>query len=289
MRNLKLNFGDNPEFDNQIFEIIRSELMPNLVVEEFISLIGNDKNRYIIFCVEIDGRVVSINIFFILKFVYNSKIYTGYQSGFSATLKKYKGQNIWTKMINFAEAEIEKKDNSFIFGYPNERSLPLFVNKLSYNCTYFANYLLIPYRHIFSFKSFEDSNLRDEYMQSYYSDLMMWKKLFIMTHNIHIFKDNCGEACYSNKPCKILSFDFNVTHVVNLKSQTVASFENLLFNIFKAKKSLIFITLPLNFRLSKFYKIKYKKPISFIYKKLSADFPDEIPFLVFNLTRDQMN
>lgn len=289
MKNLKLNFGDNLKYDNQIFEIIKSELLPDLVVEKFLLLIGEDKNRYTIFCVEIDNKIVSINIFFVLKFEYKSKIYKGYQSGFSATLKEFKGRNIWTKLMEFAEIEIGKIDNSFIFGYPNEKSLPLFIKKLSYDCTYLANYLLIPYRHFFSFKLFEDSKLSDNYIQSDYSDLMIWKKIFLLSHKIHVFLDKFGEVSYWQKPINILIFDFKIIEVVNLKSQTSFSIENLLLNLFNATKKLIFITLPLDFKLSKFYKIKYKKPIPFIYKKLSADFPSEIPFLVFNLTRDQMN
>jgi hypothetical protein len=98
-----------------------------------------------------------------------------------------------------------------------------------------------------------------------------------------------GELHYSHKPINIFLFGFNIIEVINLKSQTTVSIEDLLLSLFNATKNLVFITLPLDFKLSKFYKIKYKKPIPFIYKKLSADFPADIPFLVFNLTRDQMN
>jgi hypothetical protein len=289
MKYLKLNFGDNLELDNQIFEIIKLELLPELVIEKFLLLIGADKNRYTIFCVQSDKKIVSINIFFVLKFEYKSKVYKGYQSGFSATLNEFKGRNIWTKLMEFAEIEIGKIDNSFIVGYPNEKSLPLFINKLSYHCTYLANYLLIPYRNIFSFGLLEDLKLSGNFIQANYSDLMMWKKNFLISHKLHMFMNKYGEVCYSQKPINIFLLDFNINEVVNLKSQTTLSIENLLTNLFNATKSLIFITLPLDFKLSKFYKIKYKKPIPFIYKKLSADFPAEIPFLVFNLTRDQMN
>ena len=127
MEFFKIELNDNRKHDEELLTIFREELIPNLNIEKLLLLAGSDKSRYTIFCCKIGSKIVSVNIFFILNFIYKKKDYFGYQSGFSATLREFKGKNIWSKLIEFSESEIRKTDNSFIFGYPNENSFPLIV------------------------------------------------------------------------------------------------------------------------------------------------------------------
>ena len=76
--------------------------------------------------------LVTLNIFMPLRFRCMGSDITAYQSGFSATSHLHRGQGLWPRLMAFAENRLAERGGSFIFGFPNPVSHPLFVKKLGY-------------------------------------------------------------------------------------------------------------------------------------------------------------
>ena len=80
----------------------------------------------------IGETLVSVNVFMKMEFLLGNKPIIGYQSGFSATSNMHRGMGIWPRLLLFSEIYLAKLGASFIFGFPNATSHPLFVKKFGY-------------------------------------------------------------------------------------------------------------------------------------------------------------
>jgi GNAT superfamily N-acetyltransferase len=93
-------------------------------------------------CAKDGERVISFNSWIPWEFIHNNRVYTGYQSGESATDPDYRRKGIFGRVLHFAEELAMRKNIDFFFGFPSA---------MSYNAFYNAGYYPIG-RFKFSFR-----------------------------------------------------------------------------------------------------------------------------------------
>lgn len=80
----------------------------------------------------IGDKVVGYNAFISHDLIYEGRSINCYQSCFTATSSKHRGKKIFQNLILSAHDILSTRGASFIFGFPNENSYPLFTKKLHY-------------------------------------------------------------------------------------------------------------------------------------------------------------
>lgn len=119
-----------------------SKTFPNTSDEETFKwrFESNLRNPPIMICAKDQDKVVSFNSWLPWVFVFNNKIYRGYQSGESATYPEYRRKGIWGKVLRYADEIAQQRNIDFIFGFPS---------CMSYNAFYNSGYYpigIFPYR-----------------------------------------------------------------------------------------------------------------------------------------------
>ena len=99
-------------------------------------LIGNiesNASEPSFFLVAKDGeQIVGCNGFLANDFFLNGNRYVGYQSCWSATHPDYRGKGVFRGIINEAKRILKNSGAGFIYGIPNDDSLPVFIKKLGF-------------------------------------------------------------------------------------------------------------------------------------------------------------
>jgi hypothetical protein len=80
----------------------------------------------------IDNELATMNAFIRHSFISCSAEVYGYQSGFSASANAFRGKGLWPKLLLRSEEVVAQLGGSWIFGFPNPVSHPLFEKKLGY-------------------------------------------------------------------------------------------------------------------------------------------------------------
>jgi hypothetical protein len=80
----------------------------------------------IIVIAKLDDSVVSFNSWIPWKFKYANKVFTGYQSGESATDKRFRGRGIWSAVLKYIEPIAQYRQADFLFGFPSNMSYRAF-------------------------------------------------------------------------------------------------------------------------------------------------------------------
>ena len=78
-------------------------------------------------------KLIGFNAFISHDFILNGEIKRCFQSCWSASDANYRGKKVWVNIINFAKEYLKEKGGSFIFGFPNHNSHPIFIHKLGFN------------------------------------------------------------------------------------------------------------------------------------------------------------
>jgi|GEM_PF-3492406 hypothetical protein len=76
---------------------------------------------------KIKDEVAGINAFMGAKFLIDQKEMFAAQSCDSAVLQEYRGKGVFSRIISSAEAQFEKDQLDFLFGFPNSKSYPGFI------------------------------------------------------------------------------------------------------------------------------------------------------------------
>lgn len=79
-------------------------------------------------CAKDGERVISFNSWIPWEFIHNNRVYTGYQSGESATDPNYRRKGIFGRVLDFAEELATGKNIDFFFGFPSAMSYNAFYN-----------------------------------------------------------------------------------------------------------------------------------------------------------------
>jgi hypothetical protein len=89
---------------------------------------SSNKMKPILVCAKDGGKVISFNSWLPWEFIYNNKIYIGYQSGESATDITYRGRGIFSDVMKYADEIARKQDIDFYFGFPSAMSYGAALN-----------------------------------------------------------------------------------------------------------------------------------------------------------------
>ena len=79
-----------------------------------------------------DGLIVGCNAFLANDFILSNDNYVGYQSCWSATHPDHQGKGIFVSLINEAKRILKNDGAGFLYGIPNDNSLPIFTKKLGF-------------------------------------------------------------------------------------------------------------------------------------------------------------
>ena len=131
--------------DEAVLGLIKDALNSSRSFSSFCSNIDYASGNTVVLGAFVSGELVCINVFMRMHFVFDHVPVVGYQSGFSATSSRHRGQGIWPKLMVFAEDFLTALGASFVFGYPNPVSHPLFVKKLGYRSMNLHHLLLTRY------------------------------------------------------------------------------------------------------------------------------------------------
>jgi hypothetical protein len=115
----------------RVFELVSKELGGEQSIEE-IERVIDYKHGAVVLGGFVGDEMVCMNAFMPMLFSDGTNQILGYQSGFSATSSEHRGKGYWPKLLIASEGILAGMGASFIFGYPNEVSHPLFVKKLDY-------------------------------------------------------------------------------------------------------------------------------------------------------------
>lgn len=116
------------------------KIKENWIKKHFSNPYGNSY----IFGVYDETKLVSINVFMPMKYIFKEKVFTVVQSCESGTLPEYQGKGIWNLIIMTAmEFFKSSTDIDFMMGFPNHtNSYPGFI-KRKWSCiTNIKNYIL---------------------------------------------------------------------------------------------------------------------------------------------------
>lgn len=80
-------------------------------------------------------KIIGCNAFLANDFTLNNSHYVGYQSCWSAIHPEHQGKGIFVAIINEAKRILKDDGAGFLYGIPNDNSLPIFTKKLSFTET----------------------------------------------------------------------------------------------------------------------------------------------------------
>ena len=125
------DLGIESELRHLIKEAFNSSTL--FPARHLINSIQNNASRPGFFLVaNANGKIIGCNGFIANDFNLNGLSYVGYQSCWSATDPDHRGKGVFTGIINEAKKLLKESGAGFLYGIPNNDSLPLFVNKLDF-------------------------------------------------------------------------------------------------------------------------------------------------------------
>jgi len=287
MNNKRLLLGTSDAIDQGVIDLIREDLNPSFNHSDLIKTLGEDQKRYAIFATTQEEKIISLNIFIFLTFTHNGRELIGCQSGFSATTKEFKGKGIWVKLMKYAERELDRIKVSFIFGFPNELSFPIFKHKLNYKNLFFKNHILArkPIRTKQGIDGFSNAALQPKF-----SDLIHWKKSSLAKAFFGNTPQATSEICGIKRKIKFCNFTINYLEILAIKTTGDLHFERSLTQICKGNRiNFMSMILPNDFTLNHFFKFPYGNTMPLIYKALEENLVIENQLLLFNGSRDTFN
>ncbi len=135
--NYRVKIADinDPETDLALRELIKAaNNSPELLPEKFLAknLASNASAASFFLIAEEDNEIIGCNGFIANDFTLNGSHYTGYQSCWSATHPRHQGKKIFTSLINESKKILKERGAGFLYGIANDRSNPIFTNKLGF-------------------------------------------------------------------------------------------------------------------------------------------------------------
>jgi len=92
----------------------------------------NSKRTSIYLGALLNNELIGFNAFISHDFLLNGIEISCFQSCWTATSDKHRGKKIFQNIINSAKETLQQKGAAFIFGFPNDNSYPIFIQKLGF-------------------------------------------------------------------------------------------------------------------------------------------------------------
>lgn len=172
-------YGSDP-LKNRVAELVGNELGGTRSAETILQTIDFDSGTTKVFGGFVGGELVTMNAFMRTRFASSDgatkEEAIGYQSGFSATDANHRGKGYWPKLMAYAETELAGSGATFIFGFPNPVSHPLFVKKLGYSQLEFFNFRIACIPFLFGRALAANGVTSRAALDPSFSDVLAWKK-----------------------------------------------------------------------------------------------------------------
>lgn len=125
-----------------VHALIRRQLKTDSDLQAILRVIGLGDSSAVIMAGFVDNELATINAFMPQAFRRGSSTILGFQSGFSATEAKFRGQGLWTRLMTQSFEALNEQSADFIFGFPNPVSQPLFESKLGFDTVWMSRTVL---------------------------------------------------------------------------------------------------------------------------------------------------
>ncbi len=243
--------NQDPSVDHAIYHLITTEMHFDKSFESFQKNIHYSSGTTCIMGGFINNKIICINVFIRTNFKYKGKILFGYQSGFSATSSAHRGKGIWTKLMKFSEVFLTEKGASFIFGFPNDISYPLFTKKLFYTPINMKKFILVrlPFFERLFLKStinhLMDFNNKNK-LTADFDMTFSWKKNEVLdSKDIQMFQVNNSRVWGKIRSIKKMKIQIRFFEIGGLELDSNDDLKQILKNIFTQTK-VFFIHFAMN-------------------------------------------
>jgi hypothetical protein len=217
----------------------------------------------------LNDELAALNVFIAHEILYNNENLTCYQSCWSATSIHHRKKGLFSLLINNAKNRL---DGAFIFGFPNNNSAPIFLNKLGFRkidlakinipvkffSNLFLNYYLKPIRANYQFPVEDsflpiESELIDLKTNEYGDEIktfgaynnLIWGKIVKRQSKIGTLSFFCIGGIQVNKPNLLPLLFKEIVKSENIDFiQLIACSNSSLWSLFRVK-TLAFKTEPL--------------------------------------------
>ena len=276
----------SPKLKARVAELVGSEFGGTQSADSILRMIDFASGTTKVMGGFVGDELVSMNAFMRMPFRRDDEVFTGFQSGFSATDTNHRGKGYWPRLMTFAEAELARSGASFIFGFPNPVSHPLFVKKLRYTSLELYNRRIVCAPLVFG-NAFTAAASKEEHaLRPDVDDNIGWKTRSDEAHAVVVVTSDAGTLWGKVRERR--------KYGVPLKYLEIGSFElrpgGQLRDLFRlaarrAKVRLIYVSMNpenLYFPLIRFH--QYGQPI--IIKPLADFDPGAGPLNIFGGLRD---
>jgi hypothetical protein len=246
----KVVLNQSSATDESVMQLVRGELNSSRSFSSFKNNIGYASGNTHILGGFIDDELVCINVFMPMKFMCEKKHLTGYQSGFSATSGNQRGKGHWTRLMKFSENFLAEQGASFIFGYPNPVSYPLFLKKLAYQSMNMHNVILArvpfwPKRYLNLLGTSSDLSRHTCILKPDLADNFAWKQGESGESSVETYKFGKSFAWGKIRTTKKLGFRISFLEIGGMELSSHADLEELLKTVF-TKAGVLFCYISLN-------------------------------------------
>lgn len=237
--------------DRNVLSLIEEALGGERLLEDFKRKIDYLSGSTLILGGYIDDELVCMNVFMQMTFNINDATVYGYQSGFSAASSKFRGKGLWPKLMFFCEEYLRKRNASFIFGFPNAVSHPVFIRKLGYESFSMQKIRITPA--IFLTKPSVSKALLDAPTNSHRLDVLTprlkdnidWKKREYGEHGCLTFSHNNSLVWGRLNTARKFGVDIKYFEIGGLELFTVGDLQTLVRKILVGVR-VAFCTLSIN-------------------------------------------
>ena len=132
LRFREIHIDSEPEIAQAFIALVEAELGGVRQLTTIKRALDYDAGNAKIIGGFLGDTLVSINAFMKMEFFLGERTLIGYQSGFSATSRLHRGKGLWVNLLKFSEEYLASLGASFVFGFPNPISHPIFTTKLGY-------------------------------------------------------------------------------------------------------------------------------------------------------------
>lgn len=239
----------DPTSDRNVIALIEDALGRERSLDEFKNRIDHSSGNTIILGGYIGDEIVCMNVFMRMRFKYKDREIHGYQSGFSAASSKYRGKGLWPKLMSFSEGYLSQNNASFIYGFPNKVSHPVFMKKLGYESFNMHRVRISPTtlwsKRPFNTLSYGQSHTQRQSIMPILEDNISWKTREYGPDAFSTYHYKSSLAWGRRKATKKLGFKLSYFEIGGFDLHSPQELQGLVNTIFRGE-SVLFCTVSLN-------------------------------------------
>lgn len=191
-----------------------------------------------------NDEIIGFNGFISHDLILNGQLINCYQSCWTATSDQHRGKKIFPNLINAAKNILKENGAAFIFGFPNQNSGPIFLEKLKFNETPFvkSNIYNVPF-----FGNFFLNKINKDIKQLHQDAILQNDDQLIKLKQQEFGEDikilTVGKSRIWGKIIKVKKFGININFfsVGGIELSNSLDLENLIKKVFLTFKRLAYI------------------------------------------------